>query len=87
MADPTSMIERMAFALWDQNGRPMLGAEPDMRMFRTHARAALAAMREPTEQMVEDGADMLSRDVEANHREVAKDVWRAMVASALTEGD
>lgn len=43
----------------------------------------LQAMIEPTDDMVEAGAQIVPGADPAMHSEVAKDVWRAMVRAAL----
>lgn len=46
----------------------------------------LQAMREPAKGMGEAGAEVIPGQEPANHVEVAKDVWRAMIDEAL-DGD
>jgi hypothetical protein len=91
---PDSMVEILARALHAEECRAHCVPVDDWngladgrrRLFRDQARAVLIAIREPTEGMAANGADVLPRNLEANHQEVAKDVWRAMIAAALTEG-
>jgi hypothetical protein len=40
-------------------------------------------MREPGKGMAEAGAEVIPGDNPANHVEVAKDIWRAMVGEAI----
>ncbi len=81
-------IDRMALAIWKANG------EPDV--FDTYAeelcvaaRAALEALREPTEAMIERGSQIAVAadfDITGAYRvvgTVSRDVWRAMVDEAL----
>lgn len=81
------MIERVARAICtarEQNGGPpweyweyQPGGKHVLNAFRDDARAAIAAMREPTTKMVEDAYySALAED--------AKGVWRDMIDAALT---
>lgn len=101
---PTSMIERVAAALWfdhvDQHGYPNglptwdeLTTCPELdragvaETFRSYARAAIEAMREPTEAMVEAGRQAPCETggiVYSRGPEVAS-IYRAMLDAALTK--
>lgn len=90
-----TMIERVAKALyenfftdeWPPADAPDLGMDADN--FRKAARAAIEAMREPTEEMIKRGhlCDPLGVDVKAGGE--AEDVygttWRAMIDAALAD--
>jgi len=71
---------------WDWNDP---GAEPLRRKYRENARAVIAALREPSELMIEAGAEIIrhigpdeSNDAFFND---AANTWRLMVDSALAE--
>lgn len=85
----SEMVERVAKALfqWQHGHDRWDEAEPDVREDACEAaRAAIEAMREPTEAMC-DAADALDR-VEAGvlRTEVPFDAWIAMIDEAL-KGD
>lgn len=80
-----SMVERVARAMADRskarvaglhllNAIPMDGEEDFMKM----ARAAIEAMREPTEAMVKAGSSMYCNEYEA------PDIWEDMIDAAIT---
>ena len=74
-----SMVERVARALAvNMFGRD---SEEGWRQLEGAARAAIAAMREPTEAMLVAGDDWLTN---ADCRTEASAVWRAMLDSALS---
>lgn len=77
-ASTTSMIEKVARAIADQTGMGHRWTE-----HRHEARAAIKAMREPTEAMVFASAK-LSQPV---HRSDAYLIWQAMIDAALNEGE
>jgi len=83
----TDMIERVAVAMAENDSGPM-----DSALFAIHwrefgegyidsARAAIAAMREPTEKMIDAGSkeqrNILSKPIEG--------IWTAMIDAALEE--
>jgi hypothetical protein len=74
-----AMVERVARALEDNSDLlDPTGSEP--RDFVAVARAAIAAMREPTEVMIEA--------VYGGHPEntrIARECWRAMIDAALAD--
>jgi len=80
------MIERVARALWDSPDYIGLCSDERRRDGSWHdcihlARAAIAAMREPTEKMIDAGSkeqrNILSKPIEG--------IWTAMIDAALTE--
>lgn len=89
-----SMVERVARAICKADGHDpgvvcdinVLG-DPDAGAawagYRKHARAAIEAMKEPTEYMVDAGASGSGEDSSG----VAIGAWRAMVESALLGRD
>ena len=80
------MIERIAIALWQRHHR-LTGKNLAMNGFEDQARCVLAAMREPTEAMVEvvtengvaTGCCLIGRDP-------AIEAWQMMIDAALGEG-
>jgi len=83
----TDMIERVAVAMAENDSGPM-----DSALFAIHwrefgegyidsARAAIAAMREPTEKMIDAGSkeqrNILSKPIEG--------IWTAMIDAALED--
>ena len=83
----TDMIERVAVAMAENDSGPM-----DSALFAIHwrefgegyidsARAAIAAMREPTEKMIDAGSkeqrNILSKPIEG--------IWTAMIDAALDD--
>ena len=78
-----SLVERVARRLEDfymGPERASIPPEADMRvMFRLMARAAIAAMRVPTEAMCEIGNQFTGDAVGYNS-------WQAMIDAALAEG-
>jgi hypothetical protein len=86
---PSEMIERVARALWVQHtGRgdwwddPSYAAltEETRNGYRGFARAAIAAMREPSQAMIEAGGKVVLHI--GDHRSSA-DVWRAMIDEVM----
>jgi hypothetical protein len=67
-----TMVERVAEALREAY------REPETRPYIEMARAAIAAMREPTEEMVLAGNEKASYDYGA-----ARESWSAMIDEAL----
>lgn len=88
----STMIERVARAIGgEENGAP--GDEPGERWrnWEPAARAAIAAMREPTDAQTHAGREA-TRDPSGNMREYAgiterdaRDCYRAMIDAALEE--
>jgi hypothetical protein len=85
----TDMIERVATALYEQWAASFVvsktwdGAKPGSQAeFRTIARTAIAAMREPTEEMIFDGGKAV---LIVHHTLNTGDVYRAMIDAALEE--
>lgn len=95
-----SMIERAARALWEQSGQPMKSrdaspsirhpeSEPDWERYVPAVRAVIAAMREPTEEMmkakaVDDNGEQAEVDGYLDYLS-ADNIWRAMIDVALAE--
>ena len=71
--DDVGMIERVARAMCAQNGNH----ESAWWEFESNARAAIAAMRDPTEQMATAGLHAVRNE------EIIDDVWQAMIDAAL----
>lgn len=93
-----TMIEKMARAMWlDDVGIQFAGtaeAEADWdyqrNIYFTHARAALQALREPTEAMINAGAweiiEPRERSAEGEENSTLT-VWQAMIDEALQDGE
>lgn len=88
------MIERVARAAENAILNPMahccsvsIVGDP-ARFYNVIARAVLTAMREPTEAMIQAGAEKLPSvvDTMGEADEAASDAWRAMIDAALEEG-
>jgi hypothetical protein len=64
-------------------------SESARRLYRLHAKAAIAAMREPTEAMVRAGLRSDAANCLSSHGPSARagrlDVWRAMIDVALKD--
>lgn len=85
------MIERVAEALWQEESLRALGRRrsvswsevdrKDQERWRGFARAAIAAMREPTEKMLRSSTIALLTRAEA------KFGWIAMIDAALAEAE
>lgn len=87
----TSMIERVARAIMDDDGSPCISKlkfklckEPDGCICRSLARSAIEAMREPTEEMVRMGMTALPNSTPGRHQKTGW-VWDAMIDAALKE--
>lgn len=88
-----TMIERVARAIGEQHVRrswDQIESEALKGVFRASARAAIAAMRAPTEKMIASGVET-SSDFDREIREyitipdfMARDIWFAMIEAALT---
>lgn len=73
------MIERVARAI----AEAQMGPGYDWTCFVDEGRAAIAAMRAPTEAMIDEGADELrAGDLT---RTTPPHVWRAMIDAALED--
>ena len=72
MSTETEMVERVARALADSQG---MGEFPGLEMYRVMARAAIEAMREPTEAMLEVGFGGATG--------VKRKLWQLMIDDAL----
>lgn len=85
----TDMIERVARAICAHDGKPAFDdrVEREQRRFRNAAFIAIAAMREPTEAMVEAGGlEVFSCSDDDPSAEKAAAAWPAMIDAALAEG-
>jgi hypothetical protein len=75
----SEMVERVAKSLWAETRPPYLKWDEAFPVildsYRHQARAAIAAMREPTEEML----------VAASREVVSEAKWRAMIDAALNE--
>lgn len=64
-------------------------AEPLRKMYRENVKAAIRAMQEPSEAMVDAGADVVRSVNKAESdfavRDDAKSVWSMMIDAALAE--
>lgn len=89
------MVERVARAIcaegvscevgsFSPDSRETLTGEPLWRSYVSSARAAIAALREPTEAMVEAAE---SRQLSVHEPLPAETAWRLMIAAALGESD
>lgn len=74
MADRETLVERVARALAGARGEP-----ENWSRYRKEARAAIAAMRTPTQEMLEAAGEGLIDYSDINHD------WRVMVDAALAE--
>lgn len=79
----TDMIERVARALVTCEAWSSFWSDDDARIL---ARAAIAAMREPTKAMVEAGASDVIQSPCNTSYEIATDAYRVMIDAALAEG-
>lgn len=75
-----TMKERIARAIC----KDMTGDVHDYELYRDTADAVLAAMREPTEEMVKAG-DLPGWDGDVTV-DLSREVWQAMIDAAITEG-
>lgn len=69
----TDMIERVTQAIFDKDPESLF----TIHQARVYARAAIAAMREPTEAMVDQCVDL------GHNRDDAVDAWEDMIDAAL----
>lgn len=78
-----TMIERVARALAASDGAKF-HVNPDV--YLTLARAAIEAMREPTEHMLDYGACHEDQDHDIfDEGHISREVWQAMIDAALAE--
>lgn len=96
---PSEMVERVARAICEKspacaigNQRPdsrdTLSGDPLWMAFATMARAAIAAMREPTEEMVKEGEEEIFEHMAESavwSRDATKEGYCAMIDEALKE--
>lgn len=93
-----NMVERLARAMYDEMEGPVNNADYKRQLAQwvlaeRLARAALEAIREPTQQMVADGWKAI--DVHKERQGIARlgpgpcgsDVYRAMIDSAIRSGE
>ena len=77
----SEMVERVAQAIFDWEYRDPRRAVPDIephwKLYEGAARAAIEAMRGPTEDMVRAGGDI------DNSNRIAVETWHAMIDEAL----
>ena len=84
----TDMIERVAKAIFDEGNNPSDDLESDKDITLRFARAAIEAMREPTDAVMEAGC--ASNPPGGYHagttlRDIIGAEWRAMIDEALKE--
>lgn len=88
----SGMIERVAraIALASLDPETREAVDPDRwevaDSYHDLARAAIEAMREPTENMLDFGACYEDQDHDIfDEGDISRDVWRAMIDAALSE--
>ena len=77
----SAIVERVAGAIanaWPDRDIPHENAA-------AMARAAIAAIREPTQKMVEDGRDAISYREGETYTQLIRDAWDSMIDAALKE--
>lgn len=88
-----TLIERAARAMYDTVQPEWEWDDPDAgplrKMYRDNARAAIMALQEPSEEMIDAGADIV-RSVEKAESDIAirddtKSIWSMMIGAALEE--
>lgn len=79
----SEMVERVAGAIYDAAGD--CDQEMNLAAARALARAAIAAMREPTEAMKAAGGFAYMERGGMNARDGSDDIWRAMIDAALKQ--
>ena len=88
----SEMIERVAKAIWEAKG----SSQDVEAAFHEMARAAIAAMREPTKHMLAKGETAVDNNIDStsdtegsydiiNRMGAAAGSWRAMIDAALAE--
>lgn len=89
-----TLIERAARAMYDTVRPEWEWNDPDAgplrKMYRDNARAAVRALQEPSEAMIDAGADVV-RSVNKAESDIAvrddtRSVWSMMINTALEEG-
>lgn len=87
-----NMIERLAIALYEDyegtNRYQLIGEDDEtQRMYRSYARAAIKAMRKPTERMIAIGDNTPTGHSWGDGAEYAacEPLWEAMIDAALEE--
>lgn len=77
------IVERVAKAIDDASQPP---GRPDYKMLMENsARAAIEAMREPTEDMIEKGMWSRSENGQYSPRDIAVTIYKAMIDAALAQ--
>lgn len=89
MTDIIDRVARAIFTVQTSNTSDEIWAQINPEYPHEIARAAIAAMREPTEKMMIEGGGVVPAD-EAEYRpdraeQTAHDVWQAMIDAALKE--
>jgi hypothetical protein len=77
------MVERVARALDAMDEHTPQGGYSSPAAWRIHARAAIKAMREPTEEMIEEGRQLMNLGDETLYPEDMREKWQAMIDVAL----
>jgi hypothetical protein len=89
-------VEKVARAIWKRERDSKVHAEPfRLSQYEADARAALTALREPSEGMVEAGDEAMRKDGldwsmepgEGLDGVDSRPSWRAMINHALSEGE
>ncbi len=89
------MIERVAKAIYEEDDAwssafpwpQMPSIEQSAENYRRIAKAAIMAMRDPTEGMVDAGADGMTYTQDLTFSKMARFAWRDMIDAALKETD
>lgn len=83
----TSMIERVARALMKADIGPLITDEPDhWEAWIPDARAALSALADPTEEMIDKADDAFIKWTSDDYwpsNETYKIIWQAMIQEAM----
>lgn len=83
----SEIVERMARALWDACRIPVCFDAGNLRgqeKFRQLARIAIEALHEPTEAMIDAGADVgINFDEYRIGENASREVWGLMINAAL----
>lgn len=86
----TSMIERVARAIYaefaEEDGYPAMSPAGKAR-WDAQARAAIEAMREPSEMMQREGLKVRLRHLDGEPSAGTDEIWTAMITAALSEND
>ena len=75
----SEVVERVAIAIGKKVWPALHGGSPVA--LRDIARAAISAMREPTDEMIDHFGDWMGDKPE--HHEIARDLWREAIDEAL----